>query len=422
MGRCLFTIVGITIGLMMPLSAIKAETLQNVITHVIETKSDISASMVRLLPNQHPPTPKLHLPKLYDNSSFDKSTIVNGLLQLPPPAAGRTVEQPSVRLPIGYDNAENIALKTIDVYLKAVLAERMVELARESLLSHNQIYDQITQQIKNGDAYGEQLRQIQTRRASANAVLTSTINRFARSYEEFYRLVNRQPIDLSKPPVDDKLFPSSLEEAITVAAQSNPHLQAASREIRFFENLAEEMEDNSSPQLDFEVGQIWDESQSELIPPNEDADLSVVLNFSYNLYGGNSDQTRHQVAARKVEEAKLARALAYQNIVSNLSMAWQNFTFQDERIVHLADRVAAARKVNLDRRQRFLNGNITLLDLLHSETELFQSQWELAQTLHRKAFARYRILHGTGRLLDSMNIELATTAHLENYSFHNSSL
>ena len=152
MGRCLFTIVGITIGLMMPLSAIKAETLQNVIAHVIETKSDVSAGMVRLLPNQHPPTPKLHLPKLYDNSSFDQSTIIDGLLQLPPPAAGRAVEQSSVRLPTGYDNAENIALKTIDVYLKAVLAERMVELARESLLSHNQIYDQITQQIKDGDA------------------------------------------------------------------------------------------------------------------------------------------------------------------------------------------------------------------------------------------------------------------------------
>lgn len=56
--------------------------------------------------------------------------------------------------------------------------------------------------------------------------------------------------------------------------------------------------------------------------------------------------------------------------------------------------------------EQFNIGKRTLLDLLDSENELFQSSRSLTSAVYQEVFARFRIVAATGELLDNLEIIL----------------
>ena len=63
-----------------------------------------------------------------------------------------------------HSRAESVALKVVEVYLKVIRSEQLVELARENLAIHDEIYDQIHQRTDSGLSRTSDLEQIRSRR------------------------------------------------------------------------------------------------------------------------------------------------------------------------------------------------------------------------------------------------------------------
>ncbi len=310
--------------------------------------------------------------------------------------------------------AETVALKVAEVYLRVIRSEQVVELARENLAVHDEIYNQIFQRTDSGLSRSSDLEQIRSRRARASSNLIVAINTLSDSRSEFLGIVNRKPNALIMPHLSDDLLPGTLEKALSMAGKINPMIQASSYQIKTYEAQAEATKSSFLPKLGIEVGQTWNDVDSDLATSDGRTDsLSAMLNFSYNIYNGGADKARRREAAWRVEEARASRDLDYRNISRDLRRAWDAYIYLNGQVKYLEEHITASQKVAQAYQQQFQLGKRSLLDLLDTENELFHSQKDFIQTVHDEIHTRFRILHSTGQLLTSMNIDLPTVLRPE---------
>ncbi len=440
MRRCLSTVASLAMGLMLPVPAVHAETLQETIAYTIETNPEVLISMHQVRGSEERIAIERagYLPKLGVSSSAgwerkesntsggdSKTTdrtgeatfsvqqmVFDGFRTSSRVESARMGSKSSLLMM--HARAESIALRVVEVYLKVVRSEQLVELARENLAIHDEIHDQIAMRTRSGLARTSDLEQIRSRRARASANLVTAINTLSNSRSEYFNIVNRKPDDLVMPMLNNAILPATLDEAMVMTGRDNPELKAASFDIKTYEAQADATRSNFLPKMDIEVGQTWSDVRSDIPTSDGDTDtLSAVLNFSYNLYNGGADKARRKEAAWRVEEAKASRELSYRNITRDLRLAWDAFIFLDGQIQYLEEHITASQAVARAYQQQFQLGKRSLLDLLDTENELFQSQRDFIQTVHEEVFARYRILHSTGQLLESMNIELPLALQAE---------
>ena len=298
-------------------------------------------------------------------------------------------------------------LKVAEVYMKVIRSEQIVELSRENLAIHDEIYDQIHQRTDSGLSRASDLEQIRSRRARASANLVTAINNLSNARTEFFNVVNRKPTALVMPRVDSTLLPVNLDEAMALVSNNNPSILASSFDIKSFEAQASALKSSFLPQVDLEVGQSWSDVHSDVASSDGRTDqLSATVNFSYNLYNGGADQARRKEAAWKVEEARASRDLSYRNTTRDLRLSWDAFVYLAGQVSYLKEHIKASREVAKAYQKQFRLGKRSLLDLLDTENELFQSQKDFIQVVHEEIYSRFRILHSTGQILTSMNVDV----------------
>lgn len=89
-----------------------------------------------------------------------------------------------------------------------------------------------------------------------------------------------------------------------------------------------------------------------------------------------------------------------------IRLAWNAYVASALRIQPLKQHVTASRKTRTAYQDEFKVGKRTLLDLLDSQNEYYQSQIELARAENDEILSRYRILNGMGCLLKYLNLRL----------------
>ena len=445
MGRCFSTTKSILGGAVLcafsslPLEG-RADTLQEAIAYTIETNPEVLISMNRYRASEESIAIERagYLPKLgisgrtgiqrksTNGSSGDAETtdrlidatvavqqmIFDGF-RTSSRLEGARMDSHSRSLTM-HARAESVALRVAEVYLKVVRAEQLVELARENLAIHDEIFDQIHARTDSGLARSSDLEQIRSRRARASANLVTAINTLSNGRSEFFSVVNRKPSRLVMPELDIAMLPVTLDEAMAMAGQNNPMIKASGYDVKTYEAQALATKSSFLPQLDLEVGQTWSDVRSDILTADGRTDtLSAMLNFSYNLYNGGADQARRREAAWKVEEARASRELSYRNVTRDLRLAWDSFVYMDGQVNYLKEHITASREVAKAYQQQFRLGKRSLLDLLDTENELFQSQRDFIEAVHEELFSRFRVLYGTGQLLDIMNVDLPMVLQAE---------
>ncbi|WP_281646401.1 TolC family outer membrane protein [Parendozoicomonas sp. Alg238-R29] len=438
MGRCFTAAKGMFGGVVLCAFSslfqnVRADTLQETISYTIETNPEVLISMNRFRASEELIAIERagYLPKLgvsgrtgwqrkhskisggnskttdrIGEATFAIQQMLFDGFQTSNRLEGARMDSQSRSLMM-HARAESVALSVVEVYLKVIRSEQLVELARENLAVHDEIYDQIHARTDSGLSRSSDLEQIRSRRARASANLVTAINTLSNGRSEYFSVVNRKPTGLVMPELDISMLPVTLDEAMAMAGQNNPAIQAASFDIKTYESQANATKSSFLPQLDLEVGQTWSDIRSDIPTADGRTDtLSAMLNFSYNIYNGGADQARRKEAAWKVEEARASRELSYRNVTRDLRLAWDAFVYMDGQVTYLKEHITASREVAKAYQQQFRLGKRSLLDLLDTENELFQSQREFIEAVHEELFSRYRVLQGTGQLLDSVNVDL----------------
>ncbi|WP_257281281.1 TolC family outer membrane protein [Endozoicomonas sp. ISHI1] len=304
---------------------------------------------------------------------------------------------------------QDLTLEITDVYLKVLERREMVELAEENLKLHNSILKQIAQRSRQGVARSSDLNQVEGRVARATVNVINARNNLIDAESEYYSLVGSMPGDLEQPDAYKLAVHGSFDEALQASVRRHPGILATEKDIKASESEESATDSSFFPSLDVNIDKSWKHNADGQLGTH--VDTTAVLKLSYNLFRGGSDRARSKESAYRTQESRAQRDRMLRNVEETLRLAWSAHEFVGEQMEYLRQHEASSKKTVKAYQEQFNIGKRTLLDLLDSENELFQSSRNLTSAIYQEVFARFRIVAATGELLDNLEINLPVGWH-----------
>jgi len=323
-------------------------------------------------------------------------------------ATSAEVQRQKARLESGefgeWATSERLALQVADVYLSVLRQAKLLDLARETLWEHQNIFDQMKLRQQSGVGSKADLDQIAARLALANANMIVAQTNLEDAQVGFYRVTGLFPnlVDMTEPDAAGTL-PSSRENALEQAIEQHPQLKSASADVAAARAQYRASGSQYWPRISLEADKRWDENVGTI--DGEDEDLVVAVRLTYDLYKGGANKSRRKQTAHLVEEAKSIRNNARRQVSQSMSLSWNAYEALSKQMPFLENHVTAAKNTREAYIKQFNIGKRTLLDLLNTETEFVEARRALTNARFDQLYARYRILNAAGQLLAALRIQ-----------------
>ncbi|MFD1382810.1 TolC family outer membrane protein [Rhodanobacter aciditrophus] len=298
---------------------------------------------------------------------------------------------------------ENTALDVAEAYANVLRHRELVDLANINQQTHERIYDQIKLKSDAGVGRQSDLSQITARLAKANANRLSAINNLQDAESTYKKVVGELPPEEMIYPVPDRdLIPSSMEEAVADAMKYNPAIEAARWDVKATESFISATDSNKYPEVNFLLERTFNNNIDGDEGPSED--LTAMFRMTYNLYGGNTDKRRKEVAVQQnVQASEIQRNTARETELS-VRLAWSAYEASLGSKEYLREYVIATKESQIAYDKQFRLGRRTLLDVLDSENELFTARQDYVNADYDELFSEFRLFNAKGELMRAFRI------------------
>ena len=304
--------------------------------------------------------------------------------------------------------AQDLALRTIEVYLDVLKRRELVTLAKNNLQAHLRVNDQIGLRTQRGVGSNADADQSNARRALAENNLDTAEVDLADAESNFYSVVGRMPDELETPPSTRGEVPASLQEAQQSMVENNPYLKSAQADVQSAESQYEVAKSPFYPRFDAEAAVGANNNIAGEEGHDNEWRVGVVMN--YNLFRGGSDKARMASDAHKINQAMDIRNNALRQLNENIHLAWNAMVNAKKQTPTAREYAETTTRVRAAYQDQFGLGQRTLLDLLDSENELYNANRRYTEVRYTEEFSMYRVLANMGELLNKEKVVVPTEA------------
>lgn len=307
-----------------------------------------------------------------------------------------------------FSTAEVTGLKALEAYLNVVKEQKLVQLAKDNLASHQAIHDRIVKRGERGVGSKADVQQALGRLALARTNLMSEQNRMQDAISAFINVVGHAPQGLEEPIARTHLLPASLDDATRIALENHPRLKSADADIdaaREQHNAARAL---FAPRIHLEI-KGSDNDNLDGIPGSND-DAEIMVRGRYNFTSGK-DMARRKETVFELQQARDIRERTRRQVIESIELSWNAYQTAQQQLEYFKVHVDASEQALAAYRKQFNIGQRTLLDLLDQENEVFQANINYVNGLNETMFAGYRVLAGTGKLLWALDVPLPEQAN-----------
>jgi len=306
------------------------------------------------------------------------------------------------------DTIQDIALRVTEVYLGVLENRELLKIAKNNLEAHKRTYSMISKRTESGLARQSDLVQVKGRLALARANMQSAQGNLIDAETNYLRTVGKRPGKLVKPKMDDDMLPKSDEESVQMALDNHPTLKSAKYDIDETHAQRGAARSKFWPQLDFELSTSHNHHLDGVKGSNND--YLAMLKLNYNIFNGGADRARVQETAYQIEEATEIQNRTYRQVIENMKLSWNSLVTSRIRLVNLKIHAQSSRSTVISYRKQFTLGQRTLLDLLDSENEHFESQVSYVGGLYTESFSKMRVFNAMGKLSDAYGVVMPDEA------------
>ncbi len=307
--------------------------------------------------------------------------------------------------------AEDLSLEATRVYVGLMQAKELVALSEKNLQSHVDIYDQIKERTDSGFSSKADLSQISGRLAQAESSLIAAKNNYLDAKTMFYSVIDQAPENLVIPYPDSSMLPVTQAEGLEIALKNHPSVWAASNDIQSATAQYNSAKSKYYPDVTFEVDANFNDNIDGVDGSNtgtgvggENNEVVAMLRFRYNLFAGGKDTAYAKETAYRINQAKALNMTAHREVKEGFTLSWDAYELLNLQKKYIKMHVIAAKNTQDDYKEQFKVGQRSLLDLLDTENELFESRRDFLEAEFSEITAQYRILHAMGILLDSLRV------------------
>lgn len=302
-----------------------------------------------------------------------------------------------------YDDADNIAIDAIGLYIEAVKEARLAELARRNVDAHARILQQITEHTSSGVGRQSDQEHAAARLAEARAGLIAQQNNLLDTLTKVHFYLGRylseeELVAPSEVDVPD----GTIDVLVATAFDQHPAMKSAALNISAAQYDYERVKSQFLPNVDLKLSKLRGDDIGGFDGPTDE--YSISLEMSYNLYNGGKSTAERRKKLSGIYGHRDFASRVRRQITQSLRLSWAANEALGEQLDYLSAHVDASNRTLESYREEFLVGRRDLLDLLDAEGELNDSLVKLAEAELDKVYATYRVREGLGELFDAMNL------------------
>ena len=298
--------------------------------------------------------------------------------------------------------AEQISLQVAQSYLDVLKTEEIVKLADRNLKVHDELYKQIKSRFDKGASDKADMSQVEGRIALANSNYLSSLNNLEDAKANFEAVAGFPASDFNRPSVNAELIPASRDDALTIAAKEHPLIQSSRQNVKSSQENYEGAKSPYMPKLDLELNGSWNEDNNGISGTDNQLTALVVLNW--NLYQGGFDSAERKIALSQVDASKSESNQVLRDVSQEIKLAYAALESTKRQKRFRQEHVVFSKETRRLYKLQFDSGKRTLLDVLNTENEVFNSSTSYVESDYANLSAQYRILTATGRMLSAINI------------------
>lgn len=301
--------------------------------------------------------------------------------------------------------AEDLALEITKDYLAVLMHQRLYAYSISNLQAHKSVFKMIKERSDAGISREAELDQAVARLALAESNKISAQANLQEAKINYARVVGKWPENLTWPHIPTaKELPGNLTKALEKGLDNHPTVKSSYADIKQAKSQYKVARAAYYPKVDLILSSSKNRNLSGLLGPNN-ADLAAVR-MNYNAFRGGADLARIKETAYQVQEAYEIKNRSLLQLKEALRLSWNAYTSAALRLRPLKTHVSASKRTRIAYQDEFKVGKRTLLDLLDSQNEYYQSEIELAHGENDEMLSRFRILNGMGNLLRYLKLRL----------------
>jgi adhesin transport system outer membrane protein len=261
---------------------------------------------------------------------------------------------------------------------------------------HRDVRKNVRARFQGGRSGEGDLQQAEERVASAEATLADFRTQLDVARAKYRKVVGLEPFNLRFPSRLSHL-PGSRDESLNLAYRYNPTLRAARADADAAKHAFDATAGAFVPTVALEGRALHGKDSITYSGERDEVSGKVVV--SWDIFNGGRDSWKRNEAAERMIEQQQKNARLQRDALESIDKAWAARTITNDRVASLIREVEAAKKTVSAYNKEYELGQRTLIDLLNSQNQYFNSLVSLTSARGVTVFADYQLLAAMGQLL-----------------------
>ena len=300
------------------------------------------------------------------------------------------------------DQAEDIALRTVNAYLNLLEQKELIALIDKVVVDDNSFANLVNQSERQGNGTLADVNRIKSKVIEVEALRTDIKTSYSTAQDEFFRLTKLDSSKVGRPASILSQVPRSLEAALAVAKQNNPSLLALNANGVSIDQQLASQKAQQLPRVDLQGDGLVKHyvGASATASPGV-VDTRLMLMVSYKLLDGGVMASQ----ADRIREDKKANEFRTvdekESIELNLKRFYQALSANRTKEDAAIQGTSTAQKANSLYLEQFKAGKRTVFEVLDSRMVVFTMQKNAVSSRYEQLRAAYGILRNMGRLVET---------------------
>ena len=299
------------------------------------------------------------------------------------------------------DQAEDIALRTVNAYLNLLEQRELIALMDRVVADDNAFANLVKLSEQQGNGTIADVNRIKSKVIEVEAVRTDLMTAMKAAEDEFSRLTKIDPGQVRQSPRGPPRIPGSFDVAFEAAKRSNPSLLAFSASGASIEHQLASQQAQRLPRVDLQGDGLVKHYLGTPAASQGVVDSRLMLMLSYKLLDGGTMAAQ----ADRIREDKRAndfRTLDERETIElNLRRFYQAMTSNKIKESAALQGTATAQKANTLYLEQFKAGKRTVFEVLDSRMVVFTMQKNAVNGRFEQMRAGYGILRNMGKLVEA---------------------
>ena len=313
--------------------------------------------------------------------------------------AKSTLESQKYRV---FDTATSLSLDAIIAHIDLLRRRKIYELSEDNVTHHKGLVGQAQDRASLGADTAADVTQAQSRLQRAYSSLSEAKAALLVAEETYVRLTGLpaasrlQPV--SMPP---QLF-AATQAVMDQAKKSNPKLAAYLQDIRASRGERELADAAFSPTLNLEAGPNYTNLGGASDRWVYSFDVMGVVRW--NIFNSGADVAERRAASARMRQTRQVMYNFMDDLKLDVESTWINYQAAQEQYNHYSKAIEYNKYTRTAYLEQFQIGKRSILDVLDTESELYNSATQAETARGNILVGAYRLSALTGNMLPEMSI------------------